>query len=323
MAQHPFAAQAREAMEASGIVFNADGTTSVREVEEKVEKPEDKVADTGVEKTTVEQTVEDPAKTDERDSILAMQREELEQLRKEKEAWQSQQTSQTVTKSEREVELEKELAEIKAQMATQTESQQADAFRQMLEQQGFDSENLDDDVLLEIRDRFVRPMADKVSKLESKLAQYDQKFRDPTPEEKLEQVKQATNQKIFKEIPDFQTIFNSKAFQDKLGQKDSRFPTATYGQTLQIAYENGNHEFIVQEVRNFLNGGTAQTISDIADVGATNGVGKTVDKPVSDSQYTFTDEEAIQMLRKRQMGDLSMQEYSEYRAKLDEHRSRT
>lgn len=323
MAQHPFAAQAREAMEASGIVFNADGTTSVREVEEKVEKPEDKVAGTAVEKTTVAQTVEDPAKTDERDSILAMQREELEQLRKEKEAWQSQQTSQTVTKSEREVELEQELAEIKAKMATQTESQQADAFRQMLEQQGFDSENLDDDVLLEIRDRFVRPMADKVSKLESKLAQYDQKFRDPTPEEKLEQVKQATNQKIFKEIPDFQTIYNSKAFQDALGKKDRLNPRYTFGEVLQDAYVKGDAEFIVQEVKNFLNGGTAQTISDIADVGATNGVGKIVDKSVSDSQYTFTDEEAIQMLRKRQMGDLSMREYSEYRAKLDEHRSRT
>lgn len=323
MAQHPFAAQARQAMEASGVVFNADGTTSVREVEDENKKPEDQVSVTSTEENVDEGKPEELAKIDERDSILAMQREELDQLRKEKEAWQSQQTSQTETKSQREVELEQELAEIKAQMATQTESQQADAFRQMLEQQGFDSENLDDDVLLEIRDRFVRPMADKVTKLENKLAQYDQKFRDPTPQEKLEQVKQATNKKIFKEIPDFQTIYNSKAFQDKLGQKDSRFPTATYGQTLQIAYENGNHEFIVQEVKNFLNGGTAQTISDIADVGATNGVGKTVDKPVSDSQYTFTDEEAIQMLRKRQMGDLSMREYSEYRAKLDEHRSRT
>lgn len=323
MAQHPFAAQARQAMEASGIVFNADGTTSVREVEEEVVKPEDQVTDTAVENTTVEKTVEDPAKTDERDSILAMQREELEQLRKEKEAWQSQQTSQTVTKSEREVELEQELAEIKAQMATQTESQQADAFRQMLEQQGFDSENLDDDVLLEIRDRFVRPMADKVTKLENKLAQYDQKFKEPTPEEKLERVKQATNQKIFKEIPDFQTIYNSKAFQEKLWQKHPANPRFTFGRVLQDAYESGDAEFIVQEVRNFLNGGTAQTIGDIADVGATNGVGRTVDKPVGNSQYTFTDEEAIQMLRKRQMGDLSMREYSEYRAKLDEHRSRT
>lgn len=321
MAQHPFAAQARAAMEANGIVFNADGTTAVKEQVQELDKPVEQTAQT-VENTAQAETTTETK--DERDSIIAMQREELEQLRNERSAWQSQQQSQVATKSDREAELEQELADLKAQMATQTESQQADEFRQMLERQGFDSEHLDDDVLLEIRDRFVRPMADKVTKLENRLAQYDQKFKDPTPEEKLEQIKQATNQKIFKEIPDFQTVYNSKAFQEALGKKDRLNPRYTFGEVLQDAYVKGDAEFIVQEVKNFLNGGTAQSIGDIADVSATNGVGKTVDQPKgTDPQYTFTNEEAVEMLRKVQFGSISRQQYSEYRAKLDEHRSRT
>lgn len=316
MAQHPFAAQARQAMEESGIVFNADGSTSMKsetsatETEQQTQTPPANVEQTQT--TTV----------DERDKLLAMQREELDRLRAEKETW-SKQTQTQPAKSEREEALERELADLRSQIKNQTQQEQVDAFRTMLEQQGFDSENLDDDVLLEIRDRFVKPMANKVEALEQRLSQQESKFREPTEAERLENVKRTTQQGIVAEIPDFMTIYNSQAFQDKLAGKDPRFPTQTYGHALQLAYESGDKDFIVREVKAFMNG-EAPNLNDVADVGATNGVGnKAVDPKDTGAKYTFTDDEAVEMLRKRQRGDLSRAEYSEYRAKLDASRSKS
>lgn len=320
MAQHPFAAQARQAMEESGIVFNADGSTSMKsetsatETEQQTQTPPANVEHT---ETNAQQIT-----VDERDKLLAMQREELERLRAEKASWQANAQTQ-VAKSEREESLERELEDLRSQIKNQTQQEQADAFRTMLEQQGFDSENLDDDVLLEIRDRFVKPMANKVEALEKRLSQQESKFREPTEAERLENVKRTTQQGIVAEIPDFMTIYNSKAFQDKLASKDPRFPTQTYGHALQLAYEGGDKDFIVREVKAFMSGG-APNLNDVADVGATNGVGnKAVDTNDAGAKYTFTDEEAVQMLRKRQMGDISRAEYSEYRAKLDASRSKS
>lgn len=316
MAQHPFAAQARQAMEESGIVFNADGSTSMKsetsatETEQQTQTPPANVEQTQT--TTV----------DERDKLLAMQREELDRLRAEKETW-SKQTQTQPAKSEREEALERELADLRSQIKNQTQQEQVDAFRTMLEQQGFDSENLDDDVLLEIRDRFVKPMANKVEALEQRLSQQESKFREPTEAERLENVKRTTQQGIVAEVPEFMTIYNSQAFQDKLASKDPRFPTQTYGHALQLAYESGDKDFIVREVKAFLNG-EAPNLNDVADVGATNGVGnKAVDPKDTGAKYTFTDDEAVEMLRKRQRGDLSRAEYSEYRAKLDASRSKS
>lgn len=316
MAQHPFAAQARQAMEESGIVFNADGSTSMKsetsatETEQQTQTPPANVEQTQT--TTV----------DERDKLLEMQREELERLRAEKETWGKQTQTQPV-KSEREEALERELADLRSQIKDQTQQEQVDAFRTMLEQQGFDSENLDDDVLLEIRDRFVKPMANKVEALEQRLSQQESKFREPTEAERLENVKRTTQQCLVAEIHDFMTIYNSQAFQDKLASKDPRFPTQTYGHALQLAYESGDKDFIVREVKAFLNG-EAPNLNDVADVGATNGVGnKAVDPKDTGAKYTFTDDEAVEMLRKRQRGDLSRAEYSEYRAKLDASRSKS
>lgn len=315
MAQHPFAAQARQAMEESGIVFNADGSTSMKSPQGATDTEQPQTPPTAVEQT-------ETTTADERDKLLAMQREELEQLRAEKASWQANAQTQ-VAKSEREESLERELEDLRSQIKNQTQQEQADAFRTMLEQQGFDSENLDDDVLLEIRDRFVKPMANKVEALEKRLSQQESKFREPTEAERLENVKRTTQQGIVAEIPDFMTVYNSKAFQAKLASKDPRFPTQTYGHALQLAYESGDKDFIVREVKAFMSG-EAPNLTEVADVGATNGVGnKAVDTNDAGAKYTFTDEEAVQMLRKRQMGDISRAEYSEYRAKLDASRSKS
>lgn len=319
MAQHPFAAQARQTLEASGIVFNADGSTSMKASHGATETEQPQTPPAAVEQT---ETNAQTTTADERDKLLAMQREELERLRAEKETW-SKQTQTQSAKSEREEALERELADLRSQIKDQTQQEQVDAFRTMLEQQGFDSENLDDDVLLEIRDRFVKPMANKVEALEQRLSQQESKFREPTEAERLENVKRTTQQGIVAEIPDFMTIYNSQAFQDKLASKDPRFPTQTYGHALQLAYESGDKDFIVREVKAFMNG-EAPNLNDVADVGATNGVGnKAVDPKDTGAKYTFTDDEAVEMLRKRQRGDLSRAEYSEYRAKLDASRSKS
>lgn len=311
--QHPFANKARADMEANGIVFNSDGTTSTRKFVEQ---------QTQVQPDQPEQAQpEEVPQVDEKERLLQLQREELEALRAEKESWGKQAKSPVDTKSEREIQLEQELEELRNKVSTQTKAEQADDFRKMLDSQGFDSENLDDDALLEIRSLFVLPMANKVQNLEERLAQYENKFREPTPEEKTEKIKDATKRKIVEEIPDFPTIFQSKAFQKRLAEKDNRFPTATLGNALQIAYENGDHEFIVKEVKNFLSGGNAPNISDVADVGANKGVGTGVQQPKGGGKYTFTLDEATQMLRKRQRGDLTQQEYSNYRAELEAHRS--
>lgn len=317
MAQHPFAAKARAIMAENGIIVNPDGTTSL--------------ATSTVEQNAVSQPTyqQEPTplaapETDlNKDQILELQRQELETLRSMKSQWQANQNQATPQgPTARELELEQQLAELRSKLEAQPQAEDTDAIRAVLEAQGFDSEYIDDEALLEIRNTFFSPIASEVDKLKKELETYRDKFRDPTPEEKQEQIKKQTNKKLVEAIPDFQTIFDSSAFQKRLAEKDSRFPTKTYGEAMQIAYDNGNHEFIVQEVKNFLNGGTAPNIGDIADVGASNGVGTKSQAQASDG-YTFTNEEAIEMLRKNQRGLISRKEYSEYRAKLDAHRSRT
>lgn len=341
MAQHPFAAVAREKLKAQGIVFLPDGSTMLnreesidgnvdQQVVEKLETNEVGNTELGNHDTGNHDTGNpevdntDGPVIDERDKILALQREEIADLKAKLAQSNTQQSSEAPPhKSAREAELEKEIEDLKAKISTQTIAEQADEVRALLEQQGFDSEVLDDEALLEIRDRFIKPMANKLDHLENAIKKYEDKLRDPTPEEKLASIKQDTNKKIVGEIPDFNTIFNSKDFQKRLAEKDNRFPTKTYGEALQIAYENGNADFIVQEVKNFLGGGPAQNIEKIADVSASKGGGGNGKQSQGKPRYTFTNEEAIQMLRKRQMGDLTKQEYSEYRQKLEAKRSRS
>ena len=317
MAQHPFAAQARAVMEENGIVFNTDGSTSVKQVFVSPEQTQAESANN----TPPENTKTAQSAQDERDRLIEMQRAEIERLKSLQNQYNTQAQPQ---RSEREEELERELTELRGKLHQQTEQEQADEFRAILERQGFDSENFDDDVLIELRDTFIKPVANKLAALEERLGKTESKFREPTPEEKVAQTKQQVTAEIYKQIPDFGTIFNSPSFQERLGKKDSRFPfKQSYGHALQEAYENGNTEFIVSEVKAFMNG-TTPDLSAIADVGATNGVGTGQVDTNDEPGYSYSQEEAEQMLRKRQRGDVSRQEYSEYRAKLDAHnRSRS
>lgn len=325
MAKYQFAEQARKTLEENGVVINDDGTTGfAKQPEQFVVGDEAKPSETPAQETPPAQ-VEEPAKPnaeetqaekDERDRLIEMQRQELEELR----AKANQAPAQTQpAKSERETELENELAALRAQLSEKETAQSADEFRAMLEAQGFDSENLDDDVLLEVRERLIAPTAKKLSALEQRLAKAEEKFREPTPAERLEQTKQKVYGDIKKEIPDFDTIFNSKEFKEKLAASDDRFPTATYGHALQEALENGRSDFIIREVKSFM-GGKKDPLSAIADVSGSNGAGKATEAKAEESGFTFTDEEARKMLRAFQMRDISRQEYSEYRSKLDAHR---
>ena len=317
MAQHPFAAQARAVMEENGIVFNTDGSTSVKQVSVSPEQTQANPA----ENTPSENTQTTQSAQDERDRLIEMQRAEIERLKGLQNQYNQQAKPQ---RSEREEELERELTELRGKLHQQTEQAQADEFRAILERQGFDSENFDDDVLIELRDTFIKPVANKLAALEERLGKTENRFREPTPEEKVAQTKKEVTAEIYKQIPDFGTIFNSPSFQERLGKKDSRFPfKQSYGHALQEAYENGNTEFIVSEVKAFMNG-TTPDLSAIADVSATNGVGTGQVATNDEPGYSYSQEEAEQMLRKRQRGDVSRQEYSEYRAKLDAHnRSRS
>lgn len=310
MAQHPFAAQARVVMEENGIVFNADGSTAKRDTQPANPPPTEPA------QTTPPTEPQQSTSQDERDRLIEMQRAEIERLKGSQAQYQPQ-------PSAREQELERELADLRGKLHTQTQSEQNDEFRELLERQGFDSENLDDDVIVELRDTLFRPVANKIASLEERLGKAESHYREPTAEERIAEVKASTSAKIYGEIPDFGTIFNSPAFQERLGKKDSRFPfKQTYGHALQEAYENGNADFIVSEVKAFMSG-TTPDLSAIADVGATNGVGTGQVATNNEPGYSYSQEEAEQMLRKRQRGDLSKQEYSEYRAKLEANRSRS
>lgn len=310
MAQHPFAAQARAVMEENGIVFNADGSTAKRDTQPANPPPTEPA------QTTPLTEPQQSTSQDERDRLIEMQRAEIERLKGSQAQYQPQ-------PSAREQELERELADLRGKLHTQTQSEQNDEFRELLERQGFDSENLDDDVIVELRDTLFRPVANKIAALEERLGKAESHYREPTAEERIAEVKASTSAKIYGEIPDFGTIFNSPAFQERLGKKDSRFPfKQTYGHALQEAYENGNADFIVSEVKAFMSG-TTPDLSAIADVGATNGVGTGQVATSDEPGYSYSLEEAEQMLRKRQRGDLSKQEYSEYRAKLEANRSRS
>lgn len=333
MAKYQFADQARRVLEENGVVVNDDGTTGfAKQPEQVVVGGEPQQTEAPVQATNVVQEAqqEQPTQTeapaqaeqatqaekDERDRLIEMQRRELEELR----AKANQAPAQTQpAKSERETELENELAALRAQLSEKEVAQSADEFRAMLEAQGFDSEHLDDDVLLEVRRQLIAPTAKKLTALEQRLAKAEEKFRDPTPAELLEQTKRNAVQEVKKAIPDFDTIFNSKEFKDKLMSTDDRFPTATYGHALQEALENGRSDFIIREVKNFM-GGKTDPLASIADVSGSNGAGKASEAKAEESGFTYTDEEARKMLRAFQMRDISRQEYSEYRLKLDAHR---
>lgn len=325
MAKYQFAEQARKTLEENGVVINDDGTTGFAKQPEQfvvgdeakpAKTPAQEVPPTQVEEPAKPNAEETPAEKDERDRLIEMQRQELEELR----AKANQAPAQTQpAKSERETELETELAALRAQLAEKETAQSADEFRAMLEAQGFDSENLDDDVLLEVRERLIAPTAKKLTALEQRLSKAEERFREPTPAERLEQTKQKVYGEIKKEIPDFDTIFNSKEFKEKLTASDDRFPTATYGHALQEALENGRSDFIIREIKSFM-GGKKDPLSAIADVSGSNGAGKATEAKAEESGFTFTDEEARKMLRAFQMRDISRQEYSEYRSKLDAHR---
>lgn len=325
MAKYQFAEQARKTLEENGVVINDDGTTGFAKQPEQfvvgdeakpAEAPVQEVPPAQVEEPAKPNAEETPAEKDERDRLIEMQRQELEELR----AKANQVPAQTQpAKSERETELETELAALRAQLAEKETVQSADEFRAMLEAQGFDSENLDDDVLLEVRERLIAPTAKKLTALEQRLSKAEERFREPTPAERLEQTKQKVYGEIKKEIPDFDTIFNSKEFKEKLTASDDRFPTATYGHALQEALENGRSDFIIREIKSFM-GGKKDPLSAIADVSGSNGAGKATEAKAEESGFTFTDEEARKMLRAFQMRDISRQEYSEYRSKLDAHR---
>lgn len=325
MAKYQFAEQARKTLEENGVVINDDGTTGfAKQPEQFVVGDEAKPSETTAQEVPPTQ-VEEPAKQnaektpvekDERDRLIEMQRQELEELRSKA----NQAPAQTQpAKSERETELETELVALRAQLAEKETAQSTDEFRAMLEAQGFDSENLDDDVLLEVRERLIAPTAKKLTALEQRLSKAEERFREPTPAERLEQTKQKVYGDIKKEIPDFDTIFNSKEFKEKLTASDDRFPTATYGHALQEALENGRSDFIIREIKSFM-GGKKDPLSAIADVSGSNGAGKANEAKAEESGFTFTDEEARKMLRAFQMRDISRQEYSEYRSKLDAHR---
>lgn len=330
MAKYQFADQARRVLEENGVVVNDDGTTGFAKQPEQVVvggEPQQTEAPAKATNVVQEAPQEQPTQTeapaqatqvekDERDRLIEMQRRELEELR----AKANQAPAQTQpAKSERETELENELAALRAQLSEKEVAQSADEFRAMLEAQGFDSEHLDDDVLLEVRRQLIAPTAKKLSALEQRLAKAEEKFRDPTPAELLEQTKRNAVQEVKKAIPDFDTIFNSKEFKDKLMSTDDRFPTATYGHALQEALENGRSDFIIREVKNFM-GGKTDPLASIADVSGSNGAGKASEAKAEESGFTYTDEEARKMLRAFQMRDISRQEYSEYRSKLDAHR---
>lgn len=325
MAKYQFAEQARKTLEENGVVINDDGTTGFAKQPEQfvvgdeanpAEALVQEVPPAQVEEPAKPNVEETPAEKDERDRLIEMQRQELEELR----AKANQAPAQTQSaKSERETELETELAALRAQLAEKETAQSADEFRAMLEAQGFDSDNLDDDVLLEVRERLIAPTAKKLTALEQRLSKAEERFREPTPAERLEQTKQKVYGEIKKEIPDFDTIFNSKEFKEKLTASDDRFPTATYGHALQEALENGRSDFIIREIKSFM-GGKKDPLSAIADVSGSNGAGKATEAKAEESGFTFTDEEARKMLRAFQMRDISRQEYSEYRSKLDAHR---
>lgn len=323
MAKYQFAEQARKALEENGVVINDDGTTGFAKQPEQfvvgdeakpAEAPAQETPPAQVEEPAKPNAEETPAEKDERDRLIEMQRKELEELRA-----KANQAPAQPAKSERETELETELAALRAQLSEKETAQSADEFRAMLEAQGFDSEHLDDDVLLEVRERLIAPTAKKLTAIEQRLAKAEERFREPTPAERLEQTKQKVYGEIKKEIPDFDTIFNSKEFKDKLTASDDRFPTATYGHALQEALENGRSDFIVREIKAFM-GGKKDPLSAIADVSGSNGAGKANEAKAEESGFTFTDEEARKMLRAFQMRDISRQEYSEYRSKLDAHR---
>lgn len=324
MAKHPFADQARAQLEANGIVFNTDGSTSKR-VDQTTPPQEPPVAGEVKAPNTVivgDSTTPENNTTAPNDNGGAEDPNKLLELYRKRNAELEAQIAngnKNTAPSARELELEQELSNLRSQMSTQTQAQQADAVRELLERKGFDSENVDDDVLIEIRDTFVKPVYDRVLNLEERLSQTEQRTREPTAEERRLALKNETQNKIFKAIPDFGVIFNSEEFQKKLSEPDSRYPfKSTYGHALQDALESGNAEFIVDEVKAFISG-KAPAANAIADVGATNGVAKTAPAK-QDEGFTFTNEEAVEMLRKRQRRELTAQEYSEYRAKLDAKR---
>lgn len=337
MAKYQFADKAREALEKSGVGFNPDGTT-FKKVEPKTtvfagsqgaetvktEEPKDEVTQA----QPIQSNQDNKPDDSESAKIINMQREEIERLREQVGKFNNSQSNKDDNSQEIES-LRKELEEAKRKLNEANSKKEQDELAQILAKDTFGFETVDDEVAKELRDNLVAPiykgLHNQIADLQNQLKTVTEITRPLTDEEKREQLRRSVNEKIFKEIPDFDVILNSKDFKKKLALRDDRYPHITYGEVMQRAYEQGNHEFIIHEVKNFLNGGKAQAdVNAVADVSATNGGSNAKQSKDADNKsgFTFTDEEAIEMLRKRQRGDITRQEYSEYRAKLGEYRSR-
>lgn len=314
MAKHPFASEVAERIKqemADGVVFAKDNPTKVF-----VGNQSDTPPSEPQEKAPVEEKVVLP-----QDKIIQMQEEELARLRAMEQSWKQQQT-QANERTTRELELEKELAELRNQLAASaTSKQEQDIIEEIMSQANFDSENFEDEALVEIKDRFVAPVAKVVKDLREKQAKLEAKLQGPTAEELRIQNQAKAITAVKEKIPTFDTIFNSKAFQEKLANPDPRFPEDTYGRVMQTAYERGNAEFIIREVQAFMNGNTAPDLEAIADVGATNGVGSKTQGAKTAPTFEFSTTEAAEMLHKYRIGDISRDDYRNYVKELVAHRN--
>lgn len=343
MAKYPFAEEARRTLEENGIGFNTDGSTFIKRKEEPKEAPKETQNAQLTPQNPINNSVSEPPQPnathqqvqeqerektqvaqDANAKLLEMQRAEIERLRKQVDQYNSERTRQQ--EPVQDPALLKEIEDLKAKVTEYEKASQKKQFDEYFKKEEFGLENVDDIVAKELRDSLISPVVTElngeIKALQERLAKVQDKFREPTPEEKIEANKRKSQAELVEKFPDFFAIVNSQEFSEKLSKQDPRFPDATYGHALQRAYEAGNTDFIVREINAFLGNDKPQGLSSIADVSATNGVGVQNDVPQGGSGFTYTDEETVEMLRKRQMGDITRQEYSDYLAKRDEYRSK-
>lgn len=252
------------------------------------------------------------------------------------------------TKSAREVELEKKIAELEASNTELTTAQTRELDDRRIQQEeletlrefkrqrdtekllamdGIEFENLDPEAVKELSNKVLNPvlrrqqeefdkrtqqMAERLEHMERSRIAEEERLTEKQRNDRIAQ----TNSAIFAAHPDFESIRNSQEFQRVLAQRVKGSSTKL-SDIAANEYYAGNHKFIVDLVTKFKSG--RPSLEDIASAG-TSGTGTTPASQIQDPVYSS--EDVTKWNQQVATGELSRETYRKNMANYRAQRSR-
>lgn len=244
--------------------------------------------------------------------------------------------------SERELQLQQEIEELRTQNGQLTAAQQRDLEQRQTEQTELEElralrrtlevdrllnldnvefDSLDPAMAQELNSKLVRPLLERQQEaFEKRLGDVtasmaeERKQREQVvsrlTEREQNEVRERTNRSIYAAHPDFDMLRSTKEFQQFLG-------SAIRGSSLKLEklvadeYHSGNADFVIQAINEFKKG--RPSLEDIASV-QVSGTGSEPANPSADEQE-FTEEDVAEWNAKVVTGDMSRTEFRDKMAK--------